>query len=468
MATSVQAPSDMPCRQHDRSDPIGNGVGRGVGKGRARWQRLPPLLLGSITIAVALVGCGGDSNKDTPAERGGLISRVDVATVSQAQIDQMSAAAGLTALVGPARCDVRLQRLTYATIGARGEAGATATAALLIPSGAGCPTPQRLVAYAHGTSTVRAMTLANPEYAETRLLTMFFAARGYAVVATDYLGLGGSDYGYHPYLHASSEASATVDSLRAARQALTADGKAVAAGVMLTGYSQGGHASMAAQKAIEEALGSEFSIAAAGHMSGPYNLTGTLQTAVALLPTGTGGSTVFVPYALTSYQKAYGLDDVISRYIKPPYGNGIDQLLPGPLSTTELLAQGKFPQQLGDVVTDQFVSDLQNTATPLRQRLDENTLLGWTPRSPTLLCGGRRDPVVPLKNATEAQAAFAARGVTVTVVDVEAVPAFASQFPETLTAEQQAAYHAAIVPPLCLAVVRDQLFEPAQAAAAQP
>ena len=425
-------------------------------------------LAGSIILALALAACGGDSGKQASTERGALLGRADVASFSQAQIDQMSAAAGLSALTGTANCDVRLQRLSYATIGARGESGATATAALLIPSGASCPGPQRLVAYTHGTSTVRAATMASADDDETQLLAAMLAARGYAVVATDYLGLGGSDYGYHPFLHADSEASATVDSLRAARQALTADGKAIAAGVMLTGYSQGGHSSMATQKAIEETPGAEFTIAAAGHMSGPYNLSGSMQLAIALLPTGTGGSTVFVPYALTGYQKIYGLYDDISRYIYPPYANDIDKLLPGTLSSSELLAQGKLPQRLGDLVTDQFISDLQNPSTPLRRRLDENTLLGWTPRSPMLLCGGRRDPVVPFRNATDAQADFATRGVTVSVIDVEAVPAFASQFPETLSAEQQAAYHATTVPPLCLALVRDQLFEPARAAAVRP
>lgn len=426
-----------------------------------------PVVLAALVLALA--GCGSDNDGSPSTERGQVIDKADIVTLTQAQIDQLSSAAGLSELAGPARCDVRLQRLKYATAGARGESGATATAALLVPGGAECPGPYRLVAFSHGTWTVKALTLASTDTPETRLLAAMLAARGYAVVATDYLGFGGSDYGYHPFLHAASEASATVDSLRAARQALRTDGKALYSGVMLTGYSQGGHASMATQKAIEELHASEFTIAAAGHMSGPYNLAGSIETAIALLPGGTGGSTVFVPFALTSYQKVYGgLYDDPTRYIKPPYAAGIDSLLPGTLTSAELVAQGRLPQQLGDLVTDRFITDLQSAATPLRQRLDENTLLSWTPRSPTLLCGGRRDPVVPMKNATDAQAAFAGRGATVSVIDVETVPAFASQFPETLTPQQLAAYHGTTVPPLCLNLIRDQLFEPARAVASQP
>lgn len=102
---------------------------------------------------------------------------------------------------------------------------------------------------------------------------------------------------------------------------------------------------------------------------------------------------------------------------------------------------------------------MQNPQTGLRQALDRNSLLGWVPKAPTLLCGGARDPVVMFNNAQQAQAAFQAGGVAVSVVDVEQVPAFSAQFPATLSADQQAAYHGTTVPPLCLKLVRDQLFE---------
>ena len=39
-----------------------------------------------------------------------------------------------------------------------------------------------------------------------------YAAQGYAVVATDYLGYAKSNYSFHPYLHADSEASSVIDS----------------------------------------------------------------------------------------------------------------------------------------------------------------------------------------------------------------------------------------------------------------
>ena len=74
--------------------------------------------------------------------------------------------------------------------------------------------------------------------ARSFLLAAMYAAQGYAVVATDYLGFAKSAYTYHPYLHADSEASSVIDSIRAARNAATTVG-ATLWQVMLTGYSQG-------------------------------------------------------------------------------------------------------------------------------------------------------------------------------------------------------------------------------------
>ena len=63
--------------------------------------------------------------------------------------------------------------------------------------------------------------------------------RGWAVVATDYEGLGSA--GPHPYLVGASEGHAVLDAARAASQL---EGSGVAAGgpVVIWGFSQGGHA----------------------------------------------------------------------------------------------------------------------------------------------------------------------------------------------------------------------------------
>ena len=68
-----------------------------------------------------------------------------------------------------------------------------------------------------------------------------FFLRGYNVVMPDYIGMGESP-GLHPYCHGASEATATIDMIRAVREAQTLDmipGMTADNGEMfVTGYSQ--------------------------------------------------------------------------------------------------------------------------------------------------------------------------------------------------------------------------------------
>lgn len=417
-------------------------------------QRLALALFALIPLGLT-AACGDDDRG-----RGDAVGVTDVATLTKADIDRSTGAGGLSQLSGPALCDVAIKQVVYETVGAKGEAGVQASAALLVPGGAGCSGPFPLVAYTKGTDFIRARTLASATDPETALLVGMLAARGYAVVATDYIGFARSEYPYHPYLNAESEAASNLDAIRVAQNTLPSYGAPLNGNVLLTGYSQGGHSSMATQRLIERDAPNGVRIAAAGHSSGPYNLTGSFLAGIALLPAGTVGSSGFVPYTVTGYQKTYGnVYAAPTDYFKEPYATGIESFFPGTLGLNELYTSGRLPVNIGDLVTDRFVADLQNPQTGLRQALDANTLLGYVPRSPTLLCGGARDPVVLFKNAQDAQSAFQAAGVAVSVVDVEQVAAYAPFFPPVLTAEQLLAYHGTTVPPLCMKVVRDQLFE---------
>ena len=428
-------------------------------------QRFAPaaLALALLSLLSLLSACGSDGG----SARGAPVEMAEVANLPKAAIDQSAAASGLQPLSGPARCNVSLRELVYRTQDPRASDLIVVSAALLVPEGADCTGPFPLVAYSKATDVLRARTLANAADPETQMLVAMFAAQGYAVVAPDYIGFARSDYPYHPYLEAASEAATNLDAIRAARGALLPQGVRLQDDVFLAGYSQGGHVSMASQRTIESIRPRDIRVAAAGHSSGPYDLGGTFLAGLSLLPAGSFGSTLFVPYIVTGYQKTYGnLYAVPSDYFKPPYDGWIESLVPGELSPDQLLASGRLPRLLGDLITPRLVSDLQTPGSGLRQALERNTLLGWTPQAPTLLCGGARDPVVDFRNTLQAQAAFQARGATVTTIDVEKLPAFAPQFPASLTPAQLAAYHGGTVSPLCLQVVRDQLFEPVRAARA--
>lgn len=434
------------------------------------------LQLSAMAAAAALlVACGG-SDDDSGPKRGDLIdpARV-VGELTPAQIDAATASSGLQALTGTARCGVKILLLNYVTVGAKGEKGANASGALLVPTGplgSDCATkPTPLVAYSRGTDLSKTRTMANPQDGETLMLAAFYAAQGYSVVATDYLGYAQSTYPFHPYLHADSEATSVIDSVRAARIAVKPVDVALSGKVMFSGYSQGGHASMASQRAAESNYGSEFNVVASAHLAGPYNMAGSMK-----VPDAIAGYQFFVPFIITAWQKVYG-----NVYAKPqdafksPYSDWIENLLPSPtLTTTTLVATGKLPGGTPNQARDALMQPaflqamMTNDKAGISVDAQANTLFNWKPKAPTLLCGGAGDPTVVyavhqtpmfnnfvsngLKNVgsvdvdAQVQAAFGPGGKAPTD---PASPAFATYY---------ANYHGTYEPPFCMAAAR-QFFD---------
>ena len=388
-------------------------------------------ILGAVATASLLASCGGGGNDSSNGLVQVLTGRLKetpttVATLTAAQIDASTQTNGLQALTGKALCDVKVVALNYSTVGPANE-DTNASGVLLVPGG-NCTDAAPLLAYAKGTDVEKPRTLANPADSETFLLMAMYAAQGYAVVATDYLGYAKSSFPYHPYLHADSEARSVLDSLRAARAAMALSNDKLSGKVMFTGYSQGGHSSAAAQRAAERDNASEFNVVAGAHLAGPYNLSGSFKSTAVVL-----GDQFLTPFVVTSWQKVYG-----NVYAKPedvfkaPYVTGIENLLPSPTLTFTTLvitgalpgANGETPAQARDkLLQAAFITDLQtNNNNALYVDALKNDLTGWNPVAKTLLCAGAGDPTVPpALHLNVYKAALDARGITtVSTVDVDA------------------------------------------------
>jgi hypothetical protein len=150
---------------------------------------------------------------------------------------------------------------------------------------------------------------------------------------------------------------------------------------------------------------------------------------------------------------------------RAPWVTGIEDLLPGTLSFTQLYTTGKVPLGTtgpGGLLTEAFVSAFAaDPAFPARKRLRENTLLDWKPAAPVALCAGARDPTVTFDNVITAAGYFGSQGVQVTPVDVEQVPAFQPTIAaQVAAAPDLSTYHGGIVPPLCVSFAKNQFFDP--------
>jgi hypothetical protein len=142
------------------------------------------------------------------------------------------------------------QRILYTSTDARWHSGIVpVSGTLYLPRGAAPKGGWPLVAWAHGTLGVADSCA--PSWAQHRPRDATYLNRwlenGFAVVATDYQGLGGP--GPHPYLIWQAEGRSVLDSARAA---LAAHAGRIANEVIITGQSQGSGSSIGASRIASE------------------------------------------------------------------------------------------------------------------------------------------------------------------------------------------------------------------------
>ncbi|MCX7230663.1 MAG: esterase [Burkholderiales bacterium] len=405
-------------------------------------MRLVRPALTALVVAL-LAACGSDSPNPTT---GALIEPAStVGTLPKA------------ALGGA--CDVTVVALNYSTSGAKAGEFSNASGGMLVPSGtdAACKGPFPIIAYSRGTEVSKPRTMASLTDPEMGGMAKAFATAGYIVVATDYLGFAKSSYPFHPYLHADSEATAVIDSIRAARAYAALGSIPLSGKVMLYGYSQGGHSSLATQRAIESsaAIKAEISIAAAGHGAAPGALGIALRSGAEI-----AGGQFFVPFLITAWQKVYGdVYTTTADIFKAPYASYIQDLLPSATETyTTLVTSGKLPATTYNDLMFQptFVPSLQNGTSAVIRAAQRNDLVnsGWNPSSQTRFCAGSGDPTVLY--ATAQKLAIDKWGTLPNVTSRDVDPEVqASAAAQGLTPLQVlGAYHGGLAPPVCLLDMR--------------
>ncbi|QDQ93364.1 lipase [Rhodococcus sp. WB9] len=199
--------------------------------------------------------------------------------------------------------------VTYWTTGPLNEP-ALSTGAVLLPPGEAPPGGWPVVSWAHGTVGIADKCAPTVTGKLVGPYVQHWLDQGYAVVATDYVGLGTP--GVHPYLDGPTEAHSVIDMVRAARTVTPSLSNRWVA----IGQSQGGHAALvAASMATTYASDLDFrGTVATGAPSNLENLAPLVGPGFPQLPLT--GSTVFVAYALAGL-RASRPDLEIDSYLTP-------------------------------------------------------------------------------------------------------------------------------------------------------
>lgn len=233
--------------------------------------------------------------------------------------------------------------------------------------------------YHHGTQLERARKPLLETSEQGAVLGL--AADGFITLMPDYYGIGAGDK-RHLYQHAWSEAMSTVYMLYAIEQLNEELQIQHKSDIYLTGYSQGGHATMAAHKYLQELNDPRFQVVASAPMSGAYDMSG-VQAEVMF---GPYKNPFYLPYLLVSYQEAYNFwDGDVYELFRAPYDTIIPKYMTGDKSYSEF--NKTLPQIPVDMLKPEYVKEFQqNPDFIVAQKIAKNDLYQWVPEAPTFLC----------------------------------------------------------------------------------
>lgn len=250
-----------------------------------------------------------------------------------------------------------------------------------------------LLSFQNGTNTMNAYAPSeypgNPSYQFVEVI----ASMGYIVVIPDYPGFGESADIPHPYLIKEPTVRSIIDMLFAVMEMdpLELPDLTIKDEVYVAGYSQGGWATLALQKALENDYSSEFNLKGSVCGAGPYDLNILIgqMTGISSYP-----MPVYIGYIINAYDKYDQFTNPVSDILKEPYASRLGSLYNGNLSSDQINAQ--LTTSIHDLFTDSFLSGFGSDAkyASVRASLANNSITGWNTSVPLLLIHGGGDTSV--------------------------------------------------------------------------
>lgn len=265
---------------------------------RGGWLRLTGTILGAVlAIALILISLGLQRGRPVPdafydapdsvPEQPGRLLRSEPFT--SAEIPEGASA----------------WRILYTTTRDEGE---PAIASGLVIAPAGSPTTP-VIAWAHGTTGFAEgcapSILEDGLEAGAMMIQDQVIEQGWAMVATDYTGLGTA--GPHPYLIGEGEGRSVLDAIRAAHELAEVN---LAEETVVWGHSQGGHAALWTGQ-LAPTYAPDLQIVGVAALAPASNLPGLIEG----LGSITGGE-IFGSFVVAAYTAAYPEIDA-SDYLRP-------------------------------------------------------------------------------------------------------------------------------------------------------
>lgn len=264
--------------------------------------------------------------------------------------------------------------------------------------------PSAEMVYCHGTRISLNQTYGIQDLEQ--VVCMMHAVDNYVAIFPFYYGFGGGEK-EHVYQDAWTEAMATTYMIKACREIYPQIGRSTSGQLFLTGYSQGGHASLATHKMLESGSFPEVKLTASSPMSGAYDMTGVQSKTMFK----NYDQPHYLPYLILSYQYAYHLwpGDVYEVF-KEPYRTKMREVFAQPRVKDFGDVNAMLPRVPGEMLVDSVVERFNSdTSFAFTCKLKENCLCNWVPKAPVQFCACYGDNEVMYQNTEVAYAAMHAQ-----------------------------------------------------------
>ncbi|MBK6978460.1 MAG: phospholipase [Cytophagaceae bacterium] len=342
------------------------------------------------------------NNDPEPADQY-LVSFEQVAEISKSKFQSE-----ITSVFGAQSASIALfiqsgmktYRLKYNTKTPEGDA-IIASGAVIVPTD--LTTAYPMLGYQHGTIFEENKAPSYFNSSSESYLGMFFSSIGYLVAMPDYLGYGESKSYPHPYEHKDGLAKPNVDFLLAVKEMAKKLDLNWNQNLMLAGYSEGGYATLATQKLIEEQYASVFNLKASSCGAGAYNKIQTVKNFLTQKTNGDAGNNRSYLWVMLTYDRLYKINKPLSDYFAAAYVSEISD-------KKHLVSISKPFDEILNPAFKQAI--LTNGDAKWTQAMADNDIFDWKVKTPTRLYHGDKDPYVPYLNSSTAAAAMKAKGST--------------------------------------------------------
>jgi pimeloyl-ACP methyl ester carboxylesterase len=247
-----------------------------------------------------------------------------------------------------------------------------------------------VLCFQNGTNTLNANAPSlYPRFPAYQLIESI-SSMGFVTIIPDYPGFGESSHEVHPYLIADPTISTIVDMLYAAKEF----GKSGLSGITLKneyyllGYSQGGWATLALHKAIENDYLNDFNLKGSVCGAGPYDIYILLQD---MVNATSYPMPVYLGYILNAYSRYNLFTNPVSDIFNEPYASRLSTLYNGTLTSSQINSQ--LTSSISGLITSDFLSGFASAPkfSSVRNALVNNSIGAWRTQKPLFFLHGGSD-----------------------------------------------------------------------------